>query len=65
MLQYGEEVMIVIAAFLRPCQGGARLASGSVSSLLSPVSWVFWILDLMPWVDKISSLNVNAYLVGL
>ena len=45
------------AAFSRPCQGGARLASRSVSSYLSPARWKSQFLDLTPWADKISSLR--------
>ena len=45
------------AAFSRPCQGCARPAACYVWSFLSPVSWIFWFIDLMPWADRISFLR--------
>ena len=48
------------ATFSQPCQGGARLASGSASPSLSPVHLISLISDLMPQANKISSLQSMA-----
>ena len=56
----GRARKAVETAFSRSCQGGARPAACYVWSRLSPVSWIFWFVDLIPWADKISSLRSIA-----
>ena len=48
------------AEFPQTCQDSTRPAACCVWSRLSPVSWIFWFVDLMPWADKIFSLRSMA-----